>query len=73
MQPNRTLRCRATDNVGDEDGGIMSPGIREAMEAARRRRRGTTARAAPFMADPYTEQRHLVSHAEGVVVLSQAR
>ena len=30
-------------------------------------------RPAPFMADPYTEQRHLVSHAEGVVVLSRAR
>ena len=51
----------------------MSPSIRGAMVAVRRRRRGTTTRAAPFMADPYTEQRHLVSHAEGVVVLSRVR
>ena len=72
LQPNRTLRSRATDDVAD-GGCITSPSIRDAMVAARRRRQGSTARAAPFVTDPYTEQRHLVSHAEGVVVLSQAR
>ena len=72
LQPNRTLRSRATDDVAD-GGCITSPSIRDAMVAAHRRRQGSTARAAPFVTDPYTEQRHLVSHAEGVVVLSQAR
>ena len=63
----------AADDVADDGGGIASPSIREVMVAARRRRQGTNARAAPFVTDPYMEQRRLVSHAEGVVVLSQAR
>ena len=73
MQPSRTLRSRATDDVAVDGGGVLSPSLRDAMVAARRRRQGATAYAAPFVTDPYTEQRHLVSHAEGVVVLSQAR